>query len=137
MYDAHSYERLYSFKEGSLHVYDIAISPDGTRLVALLESRILIFDMITRQKIGDWRMDEGRLTSVSISKDSMRMLVGINENRIKMMSIDEGETLQVFEGHKQTQFIIRSAFGGAQETFVVSGSEGKLVSDCIHRHTTC
>lgn len=56
----------------------------------------------------------------------MRMLVGMNDNKIKMMNIDTGEILQVFEGHRQTQYMIRNAFGGAQETFVVSGSEGEF-----------
>lgn len=92
--------------------------------MALLETRILVFDIMTRQKIGDYPVDDGRLTSVEISRDSMRMLVGLNENKIKIFSIDNGEALQEFEGHKQKDYMIRSAFGGAQETFVVSGSEG-------------
>lgn len=124
LYHAHTLERMYTWNAENLRVYDIAISPDGTRLIALLESRILVFDLITKQKIADHPMDDGRLTSVNISRDSMRMLVGMNDNRIKMMSIDTGDILEVFEGHKQTQYMIRNAFGGAQETFVVSGSEG-------------
>lgn len=125
LYDAQSLEQLYVWKEDNLRVYDIAISPDGSRLVALLETRILVYDITTRQKIGDYPVDDGRLTSVEISRDSMRMLVGLNENKIKIFSIDNGEPLQEFEGHKQKEYMIRSAFGGAQETFVVSGSEGE------------
>lgn len=124
-YSAIDYQKQFVWREDNLRVHDIAISPDGTRLVALLESRILVFDPLTRQKIADWPMPEGRLTSVQISKDSRHMLVGINENRIKLIVIDSGEELQTFRGHQQSSYVIRSAFGGANETFVVSGSEGE------------
>ncbi|KAF2095849.1 WD40 repeat-like protein [Rhizodiscina lignyota] len=129
LYDANRLEKIYSWKEDNLRVYDIAISPDGSRLVALLASKILVYDlaMPMRARLAEHPMDDERLTSVYISRDSMRMLVGMNENKIKMMSIDTGEVLQVFEGHKQTQFMIRNAFGGAQETFVVSGSEDSRI----------
>jgi WD40 repeat protein len=40
------------------------------------------------------------------------------------MAVDSGAVLRSFEGHAQKNFIIRSAFGGASEGFVVSGSEG-------------
>ena len=56
------------------------------------------------------------------------MLVSMNENKIQLMLIDTGETLQSFVGHKQSEYMIRSVFGGADESFVVSGSEGNSYS---------
>jgi hypothetical protein len=54
------------------------------------------------------------------------MLVSMSPNKIHLMEIDTGETVQNFEGHQQSQFIIRSNFGGANENFVVSGSDGMI-----------
>jgi hypothetical protein len=66
-----------------------------------------------------------KLTSVTISKDSRHMLISMSPDEIKLMEIDTGETVRTFKGHTQKQYIIRSAFGGASDGFVVSGSEGK------------
>lgn len=105
---------------------DLAISPDGQRLVVVSESSIVVFDYATYDKICEWQLDDVKLTSVTISQDSRNMLISMNPDMIKLMKIDTGEVLQIFEGHSQKQFIIRSAYGGANDNFVVSGSEGKF-----------
>ena len=117
-------EREYMWKEDDLRVYDLSISPDGERLVVLLESRIIVYNFVTREKLREMPMGSVKLTSVNISKNSQCMLVSMNDNRIQLMDIDTGEVLQTFEGHLQVQYVIRSAFGGANETHIVSGSEG-------------
>jgi len=130
-------DMVYEWKEDKLRVYDLALSPDGRRLVVLADVRIIIFNFITREKIVD-RAFEGphvRMTSVSISQDSRLMLVGMNENRLFLASMETGKVLQEFHGHKQKDFMIRSAFGGANENFVISGSEGKY--SVFFRHSEC
>lgn len=119
---------VHSFCDDSakLRANDLAISPDGQRLVVVSESSIIVFDFNSYEKICEWQLDDVKLTSVSISQDSRHMLVSMNQDKIKLMEIDTGEVIQRFEAHQQRQFIIRSAFGGADENFVVSGSEGKL-----------
>lgn len=89
------------------------------------ESSIIVVDFTSYEKICEWHLEDVKLTSVTISQDSRHMLVSMNQDMIKLMEIDTGEVIQRFEGHQQKQFIIRSAFGGADENFVVSGSEGK------------
>lgn len=119
---------VHKWVEDNLRVHDLAISPDGQRLVVLLEKRILVYDFTSYEKMAEW-VPEGhvKLTSVNISQDSQYMLISMNENMIKLMEIDTGEVTKSYSGHKQRQFIIRSAFGGANENFVVSGSEGKML----------
>ena len=121
-------EREYTWKEDNLRIYDLSISPDGERLVVLLESRIMVYNFVTKEKLQQVAMGKVKLTSVNISKNSQCMLVSMNDNKIQLMDIDSGEVLQKFEGHLQVQYVIRSAFGGANETHVVSGSEGMAYS---------
>jgi WD40 repeat protein len=126
-------DMVYEWKEDKLRVYDLALSPDGRRLVVLVDVRIIIFNFITREKLVD-RTFEGphiRMTSVSISQDSRVMLVSMNENRLFLASVETGQILQEFHGHKQKDFMIRSAFGGANENFVISGSEGEYSVSCF------
>jgi WD40 repeat protein len=123
-------ELVYTWsKDMKMRIYDVALSPDGKRLVALLDSCILVYDFTTRELVNEYSFDKVKMTSVKISADSKHMLVSMNENKIRLMVMDTGETLQTFDGHKQANYMIRSVFGGADESFVVSGSEGE--SDVI------
>jgi WD40 repeat protein len=108
-----------------LRVNDVAISPNGQRLVVITETSIVVFDFPSYERICEWQLDDVKLTSVTISQDSRHMLIGMNPDVIKLMEIDSGEIIHQFEGHHQKEFYIRSAFGGADENFIVSGSEGK------------
>jgi len=110
-----------------LRANDLAVSPDGTRLVVVSESSIVVFDFTSYEKICEWQLDDAKLTSVCISQDSRHMLVSMNPDQIKLMEIDTGEEIKRFEGHSQKHFIIRSAFGGADQNFVVSGSEDSRI----------
>jgi len=121
---------VYRWKEeGTLRVYDLALSPDGQRLVVLDKRRILIFDWVSREKVADYDLDhtlhpQKGLTSIEISSDSKYMLVSMHDHVIKLMVIDTGEVVRTFEGHKSSTYMIRAGFGGANENFIVSGSEG-------------
>ncbi|KAJ4293588.1 hypothetical protein N0V90_008871 [Kalmusia sp. IMI 367209] len=132
-------KRVHAFREDNLRVNDLAISSDGTRLVVLLETKILVYDFTSYEKLCEWHYEDVKLTSVTISQDSRHMLVSMNKNKIKLMEIDSGEVIQSFEGQVQENFIIRSAFGGADENFVVSGSEGVMVSlvEALDAHPGC
>ena len=113
-------------EDGSkLRANDLAISPNGERLIVVSEHSIGVYDFISHKKLCEWHSDS-KLTSVAISQDSRHMLVSMNPDMIELMEIDSADLVQKFEGHQQKQFIIRSAFGGADENFVVSGSEGRF-----------
>ncbi|KAK7716561.1 hypothetical protein SLS57_006589 [Botryosphaeria dothidea] len=128
-------ERIHTWREDgserergyALRVHDVGITPDGERLVVVLEHHIMVYDYITREKLYEYEMSDVKLTSLSISQDSQRMLVSMNENKICLMEVETGELLEKYEGQKQREYIIRSAFGGAGENFVVSGSEDSRV----------
>ena len=127
-------ERIYDWsRDAKMRIYDVALSADGTRLVALLDSCILVYDYITRDLIGEYPFEKTKMTSVRISEDNRHMLVSMNENKLRLMVMDTGEVLTTFDGHKQANYMIRSIFGGADESFVVSGSEGKGLIESAHQ----
>jgi WD40 repeat protein len=118
---------LYNFcKDGAkMRVNDLAISPDGQRLVVVAESSILIYDFRTYNKICEWDSNDIRFTSVSISQDSRHLLFSLD--KIHLIDIATGSLIRSFEGHEQKQYVIRSDFGGADQNFVVSGSEDSKI----------
>lgn len=116
----------YKWSGDTFRVHDLALSPDGTRLVVLLETRILIYDFGSYEKVHEYKVGKDtKLTSVCISQDSNFMLISMNQNKIALMDIETLVEVEVYEGHLQSDYIIRSVFGGASQNFVVSGSEGK------------
>lgn len=118
----------FSTKDEGLRVNDCSISGDGSRLAVVTnDKRVLVYDFHTRQRLSDWPMGEA-LTCVSLSQDGKTILVSANNSNLLLYQVSTGELIRRYPGLKQNNFVIRSCFGGANENFVVSGSEGE--SDC-------
>lgn len=64
------------------------------------------------------------MTCISISRDSRYMLINMAENEVQLIDIETADIVRRFLGQRQSKFIIRSAFGGADENLIISGSEG-------------
>ena len=64
------------------------------------------------------------MTCISISRESRYMLVNMAENEVQLIDIETADVVQRFLGQRQSEFIIRSTFGGADENLIISGSEG-------------
>ncbi|KAF3182569.1 hypothetical protein TWF225_006474 [Orbilia oligospora] len=112
-------------------IYDIVITPDGARLIAICtEHKIHIYDLTTpkRDEICVLNM-KAPLTSISVTKDSRFAIVNMGQGseQIQMVDLQYHEEVRTFKGHKQGKFVIKSCFGGADENFVVSGSEDCLI----------
>ncbi|KAF2197381.1 WD repeat-containing protein-like protein [Delitschia confertaspora ATCC 74209] len=120
---------IYKWKRDNMRVNDLAISPDGSYLaVALNKPIILIYDFATRELINEIKYPEIKgITSVSISQDSQHMLVSMVPDKLVLFKIDTGEPVQEYEGEVLKNFVVRSTFGGANDGFVVSGSEDSRV----------
>lgn len=108
-------------------VQDLAISPDGKRLVTIsTDKEIYVYNLATRKE--EYSMNfKTDLTCVSISRDSRHMLVNMADNELQLFDIEPAQMVQRFLGQKQGKYIIRSAFGGADENLIISGSEGMSV----------
>ena len=108
-------------------VHDLQVSPDSKRLVVLSESGVHVYDLDTLNKIQEWILDDVKLTSISISKDSRYILLSMNGSTgLALVELKSGEVLKTFPGSLHDQFITRNCFGGTNEEYVVSGSEGEI-----------
>jgi WD repeat-containing protein 26 len=105
-------------------VEDMAISPDGRWLVTMSSSKhIRVHNFQTRDL--EYELDLNvRLTSVSISQDSRHLLVNHINGVAQLIDLARRETVQSYSGHTGGEYVIRADFGGANESFVISGSEG-------------
>ncbi|TGO34540.1 hypothetical protein BHYA_0192g00040 [Botrytis hyacinthi] len=105
-------------------IRDVALTPDGSRLVAIEHlTHLYVYNFITREL--EYELDlKVQLCSITVSDNSRHLLIHCNTGETRMLDIDTGETIRTFvSGDKGGEFIIRSSFGGANESFVVSGSE--------------
>ncbi|OBT68889.1 hypothetical protein VE03_02157 [Pseudogymnoascus sp. 23342-1-I1] len=105
----------------------LALSSDGRLLVATdTECHLHVYNFITREL--EYEMDiKVKLTSVSITRDSKYILVSKVDGEACLFSVEDRKSIRTFAGQKAGNFIIRSAFGGADESFVISGSEDGYV----------
>ncbi|KAL4782816.1 WD40-repeat-containing domain protein [Aspergillus varians] len=112
---------------GGYRVQDCAITPDGRRLIAVDEARkIRVINFITHEEEYAIPL-KSKATSVAVSSDSRHMLINLTECQIQLIDIETTEVIRLFQGQKQSTYIIRSTFGGAAENFVVSGSEDSRI----------
>jgi len=128
-------------------VTDLAVShlaQDGSvLLIAICASKIRLCQLSTgsdgkpRMHTSDEHVidERGSITSLSLSRDSRYLLVNIASEEIHAWDLHERHLLHKYRGQKQGRFIIRSAFGGVNDGFVVSGSEDSQVY-IWHRHNT-
>jgi WD40 repeat protein len=111
----------------SHRIQDLSVSPNGHFLVAMeCETRIYVYNFVTRELEYELDLKE-KLASVSISQNSRYLLAHNVAGEARMIDLDTQETVRVFKsGEKAGRFVIRAAYGGANESFVVIGSEGMV-----------
>ncbi|MCJ1285882.1 hypothetical protein MMC26_005224 [Xylographa opegraphella] len=107
----------------STRVQDLALSPDGKRLVIISPEReITVYDFTTWNEEYSLR-HKSKLTCVRISRDSKYMLINMVDNELQLIDIASAERVRRFQGQQQGEYIIRGSFGGADENLIISGSE--------------
>jgi WD40 repeat protein len=104
-------------------VQDLCGSPNGRWLVAMDDNQTVhIYNLVTRELEYDMEL-KARPTSVTISEDSRHLLVNKRDGEAQLIDLVTRQSVHKFLGHTGGDFLIRSAFGGANESFVISGSE--------------
>ncbi|KAI1006438.1 hypothetical protein K3495_g1778 [Podosphaera aphanis] len=114
---------------GQTHrIQDLSVSPNGHYLVALdNETNIYVYNFMTREL--EYQLDfKYRMGSVCISQNSRYFLVNKLNGEAKMIDLDTRATVAEFKcGEEGGTYVIRSSFGGANESFVLVGSEGGFI----------
>ncbi|KAK9480403.1 WD40-repeat-containing domain protein [Lipomyces japonicus] len=115
------------YKWTGMRVYDVALSPDGKKIVTICnENRLQIYSLTDFKKLTTIHV-QSKMTCVSISHDSKYALVNLQDRELHLWDIEKFRLVRKFVGQKQENFIIRSCFGGERDSFIVSGSEDSHV----------
>mmetsp|Transcript_35139 Transcript_35139/g.47990 ORF Transcript_35139/g.47990 Transcript_35139/m.47990 type:complete len:581 (+) Transcript_35139:176-1918(+) len=106
-------------------VYDLA-SSGKTIVVAVTPKKILLID--AERGVRDSIQENDEISSLYLSQDGRYLLTSPSNSRnetkeIHLWDLREKKIIQRYTGHKQCRFVIRSCLGGANEGFVLSGSE--------------
>eukprot|EP01135_Chromosphaera_perkinsii_P001218 Nk52_evm17s162 gene=Nk52_evmTU17s162 len=126
-------------------VTSIVVSNDGKNIITIGQERnISIFDLETEAKIKEIKECEP-ITSLTLSSDGKKILVNVKDQAIHVWDLETFQLVRAYHGQKQGRFVIRSCFGGVNESFIASGSEDCKVYiwnekdstpiDCLIGHT--
>ena len=106
-------------------MFDLTITPDGSKMVAICNERKLHvysvhndFQELLRYQTSD------NMTSVVASNDSKYVLINSMAQEVHLWDIEKFQLVRKFVGQTQKRFMIRSCFGGPDQNFILSGSEG-------------
>lgn len=102
---------------------DVCGSHDGRWLVAIdNKGGIHVYNGATRDL--EYELELHALpTSVSISEDCRHLLVNKKDGEAQLIDLVTRKAVHKFLGHTGGECLIRASFGGANESFVMSGSE--------------
>lgn len=108
---------------------EMAVAKGGKQIIIMCkETTILILDWETKTAEPRPIEEEHTITSFSLSRDEKFLLVDLSNEEIHLWSIASTPTLvKKYQGHKRSRFVIRSCFGGFEQSFVASGSEDSQV----------
>lgn len=92
---------------------------------------IYVYNFVTREL--EWEKDMiFKMSSIRMSQNSRDLLVNLVNGQALMINLDTQLTIHTFKSEaKGGQFMIRAVYGGANENFVIFGSEG------IYIHPFC
>lgn len=111
----------------TIMISDIAVTTDNKWIMTICkENAILLYN---REAKVEKYVEEGQaIISFTISKDDKSILVNLINGEIHLWSLsDNAKLLLKYQGHKRSRFVIRSCFGGVDESFIASGSEDSQV----------
>ncbi|CAO3643546.1 unnamed protein product [Cunninghamella echinulata] len=115
-----------------IRVVDMSLSSTANRLVVTgYDQKIVVYDvsglMIT--KISEIQ-EQSELRALTLSNDGRYALISLPRyNKLHLWDLDEQIVIKRYENLEQAEFVIRSTFGGNDnsETYVISGSDDNAI----------
>ncbi|PKU70743.1 WD repeat-containing protein 26 homolog [Dendrobium catenatum] len=106
---------------------DLTITGDGKQIISMCrESAILVLER--EAKVEKLIEENHTITSFSLSRDDQFLLVNLINQEIHLWDITGFPKLVMsYKGHKRSRFVIRSCFGGYEQSYIASGSEDSQV----------
>lgn len=100
-------------------VNTLRMTPAG----AAPRNKLVIYDLQSKQELNSVIEVLGEVTSVRVSRDSRYAIVNHAPDEVHLWDLESGRLARKFTGQRQGQHVIRSCFGGDEDTFVLTGSE--------------
>ncbi|KAK9749710.1 hypothetical protein RND81_02G145300 [Saponaria officinalis] len=127
MWDLNGKEVEWWKGQRTLKISDLAVTRDGKQIISMCrEKAILLFN--TETNVENFIEEDQIITSFSLSIDSKFLLVNVINQEIHLWTIDgDAKLIAKYKGHKRSRFLIRSCFGGLDQSFIASGSEDSQV----------
>ncbi|KAI5816950.1 WD40-repeat-containing domain protein [Pyronema omphalodes] len=114
----------------SKRLYDVKITPDGTKLVVTCthhKMHVYNFQNLAEPPAVYSFEPTQNLTGIALTKDSKYVVINTGAGELIMVDLETGEVVKRFVGQVQDKFVIRGCLGGADENFVLSGSEDSTI----------
>jgi WD40 repeat protein len=122
-------------------VNDLCVTRDGKWMIVVCqEKKIRYFNLLDEHATTheSYIQEHHALTSLALSRDSKYLLVNVSSQsaafvglypvqEIHLYDVENKKLIQKYTGQKQSRFVIRSCFGGANQNFILSGSEDSLM----------
>mmetsp|Transcript_25332 Transcript_25332/g.35511 ORF Transcript_25332/g.35511 Transcript_25332/m.35511 type:complete len:534 (-) Transcript_25332:49-1650(-) len=116
-------------------INDLTVTSDGKTLIAICqEKKIRFFDLESRTE--EHVQETESITSMELSDDSKYLLINVASHELHIWDVESKKLVQKFRGHKQSRYVIRSCFGGHNQSFVASGSEDSNIFIWNRQHST-
>nr|XP_016486134.1 PREDICTED: WD repeat-containing protein 26-like [Nicotiana tabacum]XP_016486135.1 PREDICTED: WD repeat-containing protein 26-like [Nicotiana tabacum] len=108
-------------------IADLGITSDGKHMVSVCkDNMILLFGL--ESKAERIIQEDQTITSFELSADNRYVLVSLWNQEIHLWYIEGSVKLVAkYKGHKRSRFVVRSCFGGLDQSFIASGSEDSQV----------
>ena len=100
-------------------------------VVAGEDKSVHVFDYYQHHKVAYISLD-AEINCLSLSVTRPEILVNLRGGEVWSLDMATGTVQHKFRGQEQTEYVVRSCYGGASEGFVLSGGEGPfLVSNKV------
>ncbi|KAK4492868.1 hypothetical protein RD792_000193 [Penstemon davidsonii] len=111
----------------TIRIADLGISSDGKELITVCkENMILLFGLETESE--KFIREDQTIISFALSDDRKYLLVSLSNEELHLWNIDGCARLVAkYKGHKRSRYVVRSCFGGLDQSFIASGSEDSQV----------